>query len=178
AVVKRATSAFPKMRFQSIAELREAFLGVIRPGGGVTKAVPGGSTAPRPGSGIRAAVGMEGASSGSGIRVAAVESAAMRSSASGFSTAVETPPPRNAGSTTPVTGMDASIESPAGPADAGLRTAVIAAPSPAMALAVPETAHSELPEVPSLAALLRDPRILWIAGILAFLAIALVFSMF
>jgi serine/threonine protein kinase len=166
AVVKRATAAFPKMRYQTVEELREGFMAVVRPGGsgasGVLKSVPGGAAAaPRPGSGIRPSVGD---SSGSGIRPSSLDIS---------------PSSRNTPSVTPSTQMDAAVEAPAGAGQAAIRPAiaVLAAPSPAsQAVAVAE--EDELPEVKPLAALLRDPRFLWIAGLFALLALAILLSLF
>lgn len=154
AVVKRATSAFPKMRYQTVAELREAFVAVVRPG------APGTSVAARPGSGIRPGVGE---ASGSGIRPPAFDTQ---------------PPPRNGTSVTPVTQMDAAVTMADGPAEAAFRPAVamLTAPSPAAA-AVAVAEDDELPDVKPLAALVRDPRFMWIAGLIALVALALLLSL-
>jgi serine/threonine protein kinase len=162
-VVKRATAAFSKMRYQSVEELREAFLAAVRPGGGasgVIRAVPGAAAAAaKPGSGIRPPVGDP---SGSGIRPSPLTTSG---------------PPRNGASVTPLTRMDAAVEAPPGPGEAAVRpaVAVMTAPSPA-AIAVAE--DPDMPEVKPLAALLRDPRFLWIAGLFGLLALAILLSLF
>ncbi|MEK7467570.1 MAG: serine/threonine-protein kinase [Planctomycetota bacterium] len=159
AVVKRATAAFPKMRYQSVEELREGFMSVVRPG--ISRPVPGGTAgAAKPGSGIRPQVGE---SAGSGIRPSALDAPS---------------PPRNGTSVTPSTRMDASVDALPNPAEGSIRpaVAVLTAPSP-VAAAVANVAPDDVPDVKPLAMLLKDPRILWIAGLFALLALALLLSL-
>lgn len=129
AVVRKATAAFGKMRYQSVKELREAFAAALRPAG-----------------------------KESGLRLSLASQ----------------PDPRAA---TPATRMDAAVEPGSGPSESGVRPAVAAltAPSPAGADALP--LEEDLPQVPPLAALLRDPRFLWIAGAIALVAVALLLSL-
>ncbi|KAF0240375.1 MAG: putative serine/threonine-protein kinase [Planctomycetota bacterium] len=161
AVVKRATAAFPKMRYQTVGELREGFVAVVRPGGAAARAFPGeAAAAARPGSGIRPAVGE---ASGSGIRPSALDTLA---------------PPRNKTSVTPVTQMDAAVDGLPGPGEASVRpaVAVLEAVSPSIA-AVAVAEEEDLPDVKPLAVLLRDPRFIWIAGLFALVALALLLSL-
>lgn len=133
-VVRKATAAFAKMRYQTVRELREAFTAAARPGG----------------------------ASASGIRVSLAGA----------------PEPRAATSGTPATAMDAAVEPGTGPEAEGVRpaVAVLDAPSPARAEAL-AMEPGDIPDVQPLAALLRDPRFLWIAGAIALVAVALLLSL-
>ncbi len=158
AVVKRATAAFPKMRYQNVAELREAFAGAVRPA--VAQNPAPGTGVIKPASGIRPAVGEP---SGSAVRLAISDA----------------PAARTRPSVTPVTQMDASVDPGSGASAEGVRpaVAVLTAPSPRAAEALP-LEQQEIPQIPPMAALLRDPRFLWIAGLIALLALAIILSLF
>lgn len=135
AVVRRATAAFARMRYQTVKEFREAFVGAVRPGGGA---------------------------SSSGIRVSLAGA----------------PEPRPGAAATPATAMDAAAGPGSGPEAEGVRpaVAVLDAPSPAGAVGA-ALEPDDVPDVQPLAALLRDPRFLWIAGAITLVAVALLLSL-